>query len=380
MRIRPSLPLGLSCCRQATLAIFAAGLVVIGWASRDAAAQAESTNAPVSTAESQANGHQTAEPSLQRWIKELDANRYEIREMAQRQLSQLGMKALDAVTFAAQEGSLESSTRALNILLTWSDSAEAQLRITALERIAALSNRPKEAGIAAGLITEAREQAALRGIAQLGGSYRKDRQIHGIDNLQITISKKWKGGIKGLEHLAQIPRATTISFHSVELDDSALESLRGLGHVERMEFYGTAFSEEAIKKLDDELPPSVKVVPRGGALLGIQGNVIKVEPRTAAFRAGIRPGDRITQIEGEDVADFDALTERIGKHKPGDTVELTVLRKNGLSKVQVTFGQWGDQTLDEQHINQQVKSNTGNLKPGNNKPVLNPRKISIERR
>ncbi len=319
----------------------------------------------------------TQKPNLfnRQWIRDLDANQYVIREQAQRHLTEAGIQSLAAVTQTARQGSLESSTRALNILLAWSDSTDAQLRIAALERIATLANRPKESSIASGLLSDAREQVALQAIAQLGGYYLRDRQIHGINNLQIVIGKNWQGGIDGLEHLAHIPRATTISFYSPPLPDDALDDLSRLPQILRIELYGTDFSPQAVKKIKESVSSrNVKIDERDGALLGIRGNVAvtEVERDSAAFRAGIQPGDRITRIDEHDVANFEELTARIAKHKPGDTVTLTVLRNKEITTKKVTFGHWGELAPNKRPIKEGRKN-------AKNTPLM-PKKTYIERR
>ncbi len=59
--------------------------------------------------------------------------------------------------------------------------------------------------------------------------------------------------------------------------------------------------------------------------------VDKTTPGTPAAEAGIQARDVITKVNGEDVRDAGDLSRRIGDMKPGDKVELTLLR-NGAEK------------------------------------------------
>ncbi|MCG8449147.1 MAG: PDZ domain-containing protein, partial [Pirellulales bacterium] len=313
---------------------------------------------------------QASRLEIEQWIKQLDANRYDVRQLAQRRLVQRGLAALDAVARAAQSGSLESTTRAINILLAWTESADSQLRIAALEKIAALSNRPKESNIATSLLSNAREQAALQAISRLGGHY---LQIRGAAYLQVTFGKHWQGGYEGLKHLEEIPHATILSFHSAPLDDRAVQYLYGLAQVQRIEFYGTKVSKSALEKLQEKLPNTI-IDSRSAAFLGIHGDaggiaavVRRVQPDSAADRAGIRANDKITQVDGENVGDFTALTKRIAQHEPGDSVTLTVVRNRRTIQLKVTFDEWGTQ------------KQKGTL-PRGIAPVLMPQKVFIERR
>jgi putative serine protease PepD len=54
--------------------------------------------------------------------------------------------------------------------------------------------------------------------------------------------------------------------------------------------------------------------------------VVKVLSDTPASRAGLVEGDRIVAVEGERVADGIALIVAIRTHRPGETIELTLVR------------------------------------------------------
>ena len=50
-------------------------------------------------------------------------------------------------------------------------------------------------------------------------------------------------------------------------------------------------------------------------------------------------GDIITAVDGEDVADMDALAETIADKEPGDEITLTFLRDGESDNVDVTLGE-----------------------------------------
>ena len=60
-------------------------------------------------------------------------------------------------------------------------------------------------------------------------------------------------------------------------------------------------------------------------------------PGTPAADAGLKPGDVITKLNGEPVKDAGDLTRRIGFMKPGEKVELTILRDNSEKTVNATL-------------------------------------------
>ncbi|MDD4494054.1 MAG: trypsin-like peptidase domain-containing protein [Eubacteriales bacterium] len=67
--------------------------------------------------------------------------------------------------------------------------------------------------------------------------------------------------------------------------------------------------------------------------------VIEVYPFTAAFEAGIKYGDIITEIDGVRVMDTSGLKKEIGKHKVGDTIEVKVYRETEYLTLQAKLGE-----------------------------------------
>ena len=88
----------------------------------------------------------------------------------------------------------------------------------------------------------------------------------------------------------------------------------------------------------DDLKAGKNVLRLSGAAIGIaldparmlSDKVIAggVEPGSGADKAGIAKGDRIVSIDGQPIASWRELTERIIPHKPGDKVEIVLERKD----------------------------------------------------
>ena len=334
----------------------------------------------------------TATPEqVEQWIAELDDNQFAKREHAQSQLEDAGLAALPQVAEEAQTGSLESSTRALNILLTWSEGDDPALKISALEQIVALPHRPTQSQLAGEILADAREEAALAKIVELGGLHTGDTlsrlpfNLVGryVPPLKVIIGAHWTGGSEGLSYLREVRRATILSFHSAPLGDEIAPILLDLPQVRKIEVYGTKLSKETLDLLEEKLPPGTLDV-RSGARLGIGGTengpaqVRSVLADSAAQKAGLKPGDMITELNGEKVNDFAALTRRIATFHPGDTVELkvtrTVDRAQRLTEqidIKVTFDQWGTEKDKPPEF---AEPKTGQIK------VLQPRKIGLDRR
>jgi serine protease Do len=62
-----------------------------------------------------------------------------------------------------------------------------------------------------------------------------------------------------------------------------------------------------------------------------------VERNSPAERGGLRPGDVVTHVNGEPVADANALRLRISRSAPGSTVKLTVQRPEGSRELSITL-------------------------------------------
>ncbi len=300
--------------------------------------------------DTQIDAEQIDAEQIKRWVRQLDDDRYDQRQRAQQHLEKLGDDALDAVASAAASGSLESVTRAVEILLNWTEGEDKTLRMEVLQRMANLPNRPREAAMAARLLASAREKAALDSLTKLGAKFEREPRVPGFDNLQVVLEKNWKGGSEGLKHLADVPRATSIKVLAAPVDDSIFEQLSKLPNVQRIELYKTANVSTAAA---DEFEKKFQRVVdhRRGAMLGIvglqqgQGVVTKVVEGSAADKAGIQPDDIITKFNGENVDSFHALTQKIGEYEAGDSANLTVLRGEETFEVKVTFDDMADSEM-----------------------------------
>ncbi|MFE7760285.1 S1C family serine protease [Streptomyces sp. NPDC057438] len=81
-----------------------------------------------------------------------------------------------------------------------------------------------------------------------------------------------------------------------------------------------------------------------GARIGDKGDggAAGVTAGGPADRAGIRSGDVITEVDGQRVHSGDELIVKVRAHRPGDRLELTLLRDGDERKVTLTLGSSGD--------------------------------------
>jgi len=108
-----------------------------------------------------------------------------------------------------------------------------------------------------------------------------------------------------------------------------LGRLRG---VQQLQLYGTGAGDEAMAALAEKLP-NTKIDVRKGGKLGVAGQgligpclITHVQEESAAAQAGIQIGDIVVHIDGQPVANFEALTELVGRRGPGEKIELDIER------------------------------------------------------
>jgi 2-alkenal reductase len=87
------------------------------------------------------------------------------------------------------------------------------------------------------------------------------------------------------------------------------------------------------RAIDSQLQASQNLSVDHGAL------VSKVTAGSPADKAGIKQGDIILALDGQDIDIDNTLFSLLSKHIPGDKVKLTVLRAGKNSTVEVTLGQ-----------------------------------------
>jgi len=71
--------------------------------------------------------------------------------------------------------------------------------------------------------------------------------------------------------------------------------------------------------------------------------ITRVEPNTPASKAGLKEGDVVTAVNGDPIADANALRLRVSRTQPGTTLRMTVQREGGQREVPVTLERLPDQ-------------------------------------
>ncbi|HUF13066.1 MAG TPA: trypsin-like peptidase domain-containing protein [Longimicrobiales bacterium] len=137
------------------------------------------------------------------------------------------------------------------------------------------------------------------------------------------------GRVVGINTAISGPRFIGYGFAvPIELAQRVATDLVALGYVRRPML---GVNIEDITEVDAEIY----------GLSTIAGAEVKrVEPQSAADRAGLRIGDVIVQLDGAPVRDATGLTARLARRHPGDEVELTVVREGELRRFTTRLGEF----------------------------------------
>lgn len=273
------------------------------------------------------------------WVEQLGAAQYARREAAARSLADAGRPALDPLAAAITGGDFEVASRGVEILrgmLAADDeplAAEVERRLediaagdTAVDRLAQSALEFHQAGRAA---------AARERLESLGAVFRERLATAGEQGIEVVFDAAWRGGPEDWRLLPRLRGVVCVSVHGVPLDESAVGVLGRVRGVRRIDLFGTAAPEAAVAALGGRLPDTLIDVRKGGKL-GVSSIVQDgpcalsgVQPGSAADKAGLRPGDVVLAVDGEPVANFEALAARVARHGPGEVVRLEVRRDGG---------------------------------------------------
>ena len=106
---------------------------------------------------------------------------------------------------------------------------------------------------------------------------------------------------------------------------------------------GFAIPSNTVKSVVEQLMKSGKV---SHAYLGVQtqdasngAQVAQVTASSPAAQAGLQQGDVIRSIDGKAVGSASALSSVVDEHKPGDTVQLKIVRNGSEKTLSVKLGQ-----------------------------------------
>jgi hypothetical protein len=341
---------------------------------------------------------------IQKWIGDLDSDRYQVREDATAGLLEAGYDAVTPVAEAAAEGGLEAAIRAVFVLREAALSADDRTADAAQRALESLSQTRGAASPRAAktltALSELRRRRVRTYLASLGAKFQSTQRFLGVDPFPdysgLWIDEEWKGtdedlaklkllsditsitvegpqvtdawmkhvvampnlssvAVKrskitgeGVAELLNLPNLQDLSIYYAPLEDDAVEHLAALRGLTVLKLYGGQFSERGKESLEAAFEGTATVLDlRRGAFLGVScmphpaGCMISyVREGSAAAKAELYNNDIIVKYNGQPVADFEGLTALIAQHAPGETVEVEILRGAGTMKKKITLGHW----------------------------------------
>ena len=271
------------------------------------------------------------------WIDQLAAEQFAQREAATRSLAASGAAAIEPLRLAIRRNDLEVSSRAVEILremLAGEDAELASAAERALEDLAEGSDAAV-AGMAEATLdfhTLGLAEAARARLEALGAIITEGFLPGGHRGVHALFNASWTGKSDDLRLLARLRHVAQVGVHGVPLDEASLAVLGRLRSLEQLQLYGTGVGDAALAALAEKLPDT-KIDVRKGGKLGVAGQsvigpclITHVQDGSAAADAGIQIGDIVLHIDGQPVANFEALTELVGRRGPGDKIELDIER------------------------------------------------------
>jgi hypothetical protein len=287
------------------------------------------------------------------WVAQLGDGSFSVRQEAVANLREAGAAAIEPLREGAGRGDLETVFQSVRLLAELSRAEDEATATTAREALTALA-RPRvtlaaeQAAAALDALAAIDEKRALEAVFSQGAQYGS-----GTNNAQgsvevtshLWIASGWQGKDEGLRWLKFLRGIDYVSIHGTQIGDDSLEYLKPLSRLKKLELYGTKFSAEGLAQLRDALP-AVELDIRRGGMLGVSGpregacQFTTVRPDSAAEKAGIQPGDLVTECEGKPITTFEDLTAIISEKAPGEKLKLVLLRDGDRLTKEVTLGAW----------------------------------------
>ncbi len=320
--------------------------------------------------------------AIQGWIGQLGAEQFAERESASRSLAAAGPAALGPLAEAARGGDLEVASRAIDVIRGYLDPPAAAgqgagegegegpgeetgeqpaadapvepfLESSSLEKssravaLALEAERlletlaegppgpvPQIAATALEFHQLGMHEAAQDRLQALGAKINDNylSMASGKRGLEAVIDTRWKGSPDDLRLLPRLRNLRHVGIHGLKIDAQTLALLGRLRSLENIQLYGTGVSDEAVAALAARFP-NAEIDVRKGGKLGVGGQrivgpcqITQVVAGSAADRAGLQIGDVVLSMDGVAVKNFEGLTEYVGRHGPGESIEVEIER------------------------------------------------------
>ncbi len=179
-----------------------------------------------------------AEPTpeeIQRWIADLDDDRFSVREAGTKSLIEAGTAVIPALVEQTNRGSLEVSCRTVRVLQALADGDNLPTREAALAALRQIADTPGHTArrrAAAMLLywETTRRERIFAEIRRFGGTVAQQSDGQQI----VRIGKSWQGGREGLAFVRRLDKLPSLSLEHSSLPDDALQELAGMANLRRL--------------------------------------------------------------------------------------------------------------------------------------------------
>ncbi|QDU29828.1 serine endoprotease [Anatilimnocola aggregata] len=169
-----------------------------------------------------------------------------------------------------------------------------------------------------------------------------DLSGEGNDYAELVINRTFRGTDADLALLKDIPELYNLSITDAKLTDKTLEHIAALPKLTTLNVQGTPFTSAALRNLRNKRP-ALSIICRSSAMLGINAQLegpcvlSSVFFRSGAHDAGLKDGDEIIAVAGEKVRDFSDLTISVYPRRPGEKLNVQYRRDGEEHNVDVTL-------------------------------------------
>jgi hypothetical protein len=197
---------------------------------------------------------------LPRWVTQLDADRFVVREAAMANLIQAGEPAVDPVAAAVSAGGLETIARGLTVLreLALGDGKASQRAQQAIQRIAGTqaTAAAQQASLTLRSLESARQTRGLSRLRSLGASISEEPQVLNVPRgpqIYVQIDERWRGETGQLRYVAWLTGfpAIHVTLQGDRITDQSLAMLRDAENVTSLLISRANVSDEGLRFLAD---------------------------------------------------------------------------------------------------------------------------------
>ena len=253
----------------------------------------------VSAMASAAEPQPTAE-QIKKWIIDLDASAYSVREAATHQLMRSGISAIEPVEKAVLGGKVEVMLRGVSVLREMAISGDAPTADRAEDSLRKISTKASDglamaqASSALTSVGEARQQPALKLVKEAGAEINTiilEFGYHGGEQLtELRIGDGWHGGERELRALRYLIDVQQVTLEGPKVTDAVALGVSEMNWIVSLNVKKTAITEAGFASLVKRKPlyqVSVLYMPLGDSAFA---------PLETVFKQTAAQGERVSPV------------------------------------------------------------------------------------